>query len=127
MYNWKKLNCYFIIALGVLTGVKYVSEYIDVLSGTFVPDGIRFFLFAVPVSIACAILFFISLNKKSYISSVLDIVAGLSQLLVIGFRGRTIPLYGMIMSSTIILLGVLVLLMEFFRPAKHPQLNKIIN
>lgn len=118
MHNWKKLNCYLIIALGALTGFKYVSEYVNVLSDKFVPDGIRFFLFAVTIAIVCGVLFFISINRKSYSSSILDIITGLSQLLVIGFRGKTIPLYGMVMSGAIILLATLVLLMESYKNKK---------
>jgi hypothetical protein len=110
MEDWKKVNCIIIILLGLITGFKYIIEYTDILNNNFLPDGIRFFLFAIPVALCHLILLFISINKKSYPSIILDIIAGISQLLVVGLRGHVIVIYGMIMSGGIILLATFILI-----------------
>ena len=113
MKDWRKTNCIIIIILGILTGLKYISEYIDVLDNVYLPDGIRFFFLAVLVAACHLILFFVSISTKDYSSAFLDVITGLAQLLVIGLRGNVIPYYGMTMSGSVILLTVFVLIVQF--------------
>ena len=106
--NRQRSNFLLIITANFLAVLYYLSEYHNLRSGRFNPDAYRFYIVVLPFLILFAVLFFRYLARKNKMGVLYSSLSFILQCFAVGNKGRYIPLNGIILSSLLLLFGLII-------------------